>query len=169
MQSSLIVWSSLNCFHAHQPAATNSMPFQSVYTLHLQHLSNRRHIWIPVKHLWCSFFAEIVDFFRLLAIFAKELHCGSWAELVECLRRGFLSLGLHKGSFDSACILILLIYTKRKAKRWNLWLTPCPHFPSLKLCKCSQISHPSPRIASTPNRTKTNHHWINHPQILHMH
>ena len=32
---------------------------------------------------------------------------------------------------------------------------PLSHFTSLKLCKCSQIPHPSPRIASTPNRTKT--------------
>ena len=27
--------------------------------------------------------------------------------------------------------------------------------------------HPSPRVASTPNRTKTNHHLLNHVQTLH--
>ena len=30
----------------------------------------------------------------------------------------------------------------------------------LKLCKCSQIPHSSPRVASTSNRTKTNHYWL---------
>ena len=43
------------------------------------------------------------------------------------------------------------------------------HFTSLELCKCSQIPRPSPRVASTPNRTKTNHHWLNHQQTLQTH
>ena len=34
---------------------------------------------------------------------------------------------------------------------------PWRHFTSLKLCKCSQIPNPSPRVASNPNRTKTSH------------
>ena len=33
---------------------------------------------------------------------------------------------------------------------------PCRHFISLKLCKCSQIPHPSPIVPSTSNKTKTN-------------
>ena len=33
--------------------------------------------------------------------------------------------------------------------RWDLGLTPQPHFTSLKPCKCSQIPHPSPRVTST--------------------
>ena len=36
------------------------------------------------------------------------------------------------------------------------------HFTYLKLYKCSQIPHPSPRVASVPNRTKTNRYWLNH-------
>ena len=28
----------------------------------------------------------------------------------------------------------------------------------------SQIPHPLPRVASTLNRTETNHHWLNHLQ-----
>ena len=51
---------SLNCFPAHQPAATNFMYLQSTYTQHLQHLSNQRHIWNPVKQLQWNFFAEIL-------------------------------------------------------------------------------------------------------------
>ena len=39
----------------------------------------------------------------------------------------------------------------------------------LKLCKCSQIPHPSPKEASTSNRTKINHHLLNHLQTLHTH
>ena len=36
----------------------------------------------------------------------------------------------------------------------------------LKLCKSSQISHQSPRVETTPKRTKTNHHWLNHLQPI---
>ena len=42
------------------------------------------------------------------------------------------------------------------------------HLISLKLWKRSQIPHPSPRVASTSNRTKTNHHWLNHQQTIHV-
>ena len=31
----------------------------------------------------------------------------------------------------------------------------------------SHIPHSSFKVASTPNRTKTNHHWLNHLQTLH--
>ena len=65
--------------------------------------------------------------------------------------------------------LILLIYTIHKTKGWNLGPTPRPHVFFLKLCKCFQILHLSPRVTSTPNRTKTKHHWLNHLQILHTH
>ena len=44
---------------------------------------------------------------------------------------------------------------------------PWWYFPFLKLCKCSWILHPLPRVASTPNRTKTNHYWLDHLQALH--
>ena len=40
-------------------------------------------------------------------------------------------------------------------KSWNN-----PGNIPLKLCKCSQIPHSSPRVASTSNRTKTNHYWL---------
>ena len=43
---------------------------------------------------------------------------------------------------------------------------PRIHFTSLKLSKCSQIQHPSPRATSISNRTKTNHHQFNHKQPL---
>ena len=46
---------------------------------------------------------------------------------------------------------------------------PWKHFTSLKLCKCSQIPHPSPRVASTSNRTETNHHWLKYLQTLQTH
>ena len=41
---------------------------------------------------------------------------------------------------------------------------PWRRFISWKLRKYSQIPQPSPRVASTSNRTKDNHHWINHLQ-----
>ena len=72
MPSSLKVRSGLKYFPAHQPVAKNSMHLQSTYTLHLQHLCNQRRILHPVKHLQWNFLAEIVDFFRLLIIFAEE-------------------------------------------------------------------------------------------------
>ena len=42
-------------------------------------------------------------------------------------------------------------------------------FTSMKLCKCSQIPHPSTKVVSTSNRTKFKHHWLNHLQTLHTH
>ena len=33
--------------------------------------------------------------------------------------------------------------------------------------RISHIPHSSFKVASTPNRTKTNHHWLNHLQTLH--
>ena len=73
------------------------------------------------------FFAEIVDVFRSLG--------------------SFTSLGLHKEILDSPCLLLLLIYTKRKTEIRNLGLTLYAHFSSLKLSKCFQIPHPSPNSA----------------------
>ena len=46
---------------------------------------------------------------------------------------------------------------------------PWRHFTSLKLHKCSEIPHPSPRVTSISNRTKTNHCWLNLLQTLHIH
>ena len=71
-------------------------------------------------------------------------------------------------------ILMLLIYIHNLSimfhlhpQSWNNRLETF-HLPiSLKLCKCSQISCPSPRVESTPNRKKTNHHWLNNLQPIH--
>ena len=90
----------------------------------------------------------------------QDSKCDSAHYLIIALRRSFPSLGLHKGILDSPCPLILLIFTKRKTKRRNHGLIPHSRFTSLRLGKCSRISLPSPRVASTPNRTKTNHHWL---------
>ena len=46
---------------------------------------------------------------------------------------------------------------------------PLRHCTSLELCSCSQIPQPLPRAAENPNRTKTNHHPLNHLQSLHTH
>ena len=68
-----------NYFPADQPpAATNPMHLQSTYTAHLQHPSNQRCNSNLVEHLWWSFFAEIVDVFRPLAISAEEFHRRCW-------------------------------------------------------------------------------------------
>ena len=40
----ILVWSSLNYFPVHQPAATNSMHLQSTYTPHLQHIQSEAHM-----------------------------------------------------------------------------------------------------------------------------
>ena len=78
MASSLIVWSSLNYFPAHQPTTINFMH------LHI----NFKHNFIPTSHIYitflivgiqpkiCSrvFLAKIVDIIRPLPIFADKLH-----------------------------------------------------------------------------------------------
>ena len=40
----LLLWSSLNYFPVHQPAATNSMHLQSTYTPHLQHIQSEANL-----------------------------------------------------------------------------------------------------------------------------
>ena len=39
---------------------------------------------------------------------------------------------------------------------------PGKYLTFLKLCKCYWILHPLPRVASSPNRTKTNYHCLYH-------
>ena len=41
---------------------------------------------------------------------------------------------------------------------------PWRNFTFLKLCKCYQIPPTPLRTASTPNKTKINHNWLNHLQ-----
>ena len=103
-------------------------------------------------------------------LFCENSRTQSWLfDRILSVRRSFPSLGLHKEILDSPYLIILLIYTKRKTKTWKIGLTTRPHFIFLKLSKCSKIPHPSPRMGSTPNRTKTNHHWLNHLKILYTH
>ena len=78
-----------------------------------------------------SFFAETVDVFRPLAIFAEQLHrgCLTGFQMRFCpiihysslacrsSEEKFPPLGLHQGILDPPCLLILLIYTKHKNKR----------------------------------------------------
>ena len=90
----------------------------------------------------------------------------------ESLKRSFPPLTLYKEISDFLCFLILLIYIK--TTRLKIVLTciliylsntrnenhkffeqPWRHFTSLKLCQCSQIPQPSPRVTSTSNRIKT--------------
>ena len=52
----LSVWSSLNYFPVHQPAATNFMRLQSTYTPHLQHIQSEAHMesrWTSAVELYC--------------------------------------------------------------------------------------------------------------------
>ena len=46
---------------------------------------------------------------------------------------------------------------------------PWRNLTSLKLCKCSHVPHLSPRVISTSNRTKTNHHYLDHLQTHRTH
>ena len=71
-------------------------------------------------------------------------------------------LGTHSSANNWRSLRIL--YPTHKVLEWS-WR----RFTSLKLCKCSQISQPSPRVASASNRTKTHLHWLNHLQKLHTH
>ena len=63
-------------------------------------------------------------------------------------------------------ILMFLIYVHNVTTMFLYSLSL--EITSWKLFKCSQISHLSPRVESTPNRTKTNHHWLNHLQAIHI-
>ena len=43
------------------------------------------------------------------------------------------------------------------------------YFTPMKLCECFLSLHPLPKVASTLDRTKINHPWLNHLQTLHTH
>ena len=139
MPSFPTVRSSLNHFPAHQLVAVNCMHLQFSYTPHLQHLSNWKCIWNPVVHLLWIFCKRAPSW--ICDMIPNTNLSSNLLQLAEGLRRSFLSLELRKQTFNSPCLLVLLIYTKHKTKRWNIGLTPLPHSSSLKLCKCSQIPH----------------------------
>ena len=50
-------------------------------------------------------------------------------KLEEGLRRNFPPLGLYKGTLDSHCLLILLIYTKHNNNKMKSWAHPVYSFP----------------------------------------
>ena len=58
--------------HAKFSYSSIGFPCTPAFTPHLQHLSSQIHISNQVKHLRWTLFAEIVDFFWLLIIFAEE-------------------------------------------------------------------------------------------------
>ena len=125
----LIVWSSLNLFLVHQPAAKNSMQLQSTHTPIYSNSSQIR-AWNPVECLRWRFFAETVNVFGPLAVFAEELRQWYLTEFLMrlCLRR-FPLMRLHKPILNSPCLLILLIYTKRKNSKMKSWTDPTSSFP----------------------------------------
>ena len=96
----------------------------SLPTPHICSTSNQRHIWNPVEHLQWSFLAEIVNVCHRRAppwmfdtIFDGILNAtlpNNLLYLQEGLRKSFPPLELHKEILDSACLLILLIYTSNK-------------------------------------------------------
>ena len=83
----LIVWSNLNHFFVHQPAATNSK-FHALAVhppLHIQRASSEIRISNPVGGLWWSFLAETFYVLRPLAVFAEEIHRWCLTEFYFCL------------------------------------------------------------------------------------
>ena len=67
---------------------------------------------------------------RPLTVFAEDLHrwCLTAFYMWLCLRRRFPPLGLRRGILNSSCVLILLIHKNTNIRRWNVGLTPRPHF-----------------------------------------
>ena len=156
MPLSLIVWSSLNYYHVHQPVATNSMHLQSTYTPYLQHLSNQRHIWNPFKHLQWSFLQKQstslgcwTGFYVWLCPIIHYSLQKVWGEAsITGVTQGNLRLTLLPNSLD--------LHQTQKQK---IGLTLCLHFHSLKLCKYFQIPYPSPTVAWISSRTKSLTIW----------
>ena len=62
---------------------------------------------------------------------------------------------------NGGCKLFILIHKVLEQPRRNV--------TSPRLWKLSQIPHPSPRLTSTSNRTKTDQNWLNRLQTLHTH
>ena len=129
MPISLVVWSSLNYFPAHHPLATNSMHLQPTYNMHLQHLFNQSTFRIQ-SNIWWSFFAEIVNIFRLLVIFAEELHRG-------CMK-GFL---MHCG-WQNACLMLwdFIQINKHNVQLQSMLNKTFCHTPPP--CNHQQLKHP---------------------------
>ena len=123
----LLVRSSLIYFTVHQSATANSNTF------------NQRYIRSPSHHLQWSLFAEIVNVFKPLVLFAGKLHC-------ECLT-GF-SMQLYSIIYYSTKMALeealhhwgntreswtpptfILIYTKHKNNKMKFWTHTRSSFP----------------------------------------
>ena len=56
----------------------------SLPTLNIYSTSNRRRVWNPVKHLWWSFFAEIVNVLTLIWVgFSVRFEVGSGCKITH--------------------------------------------------------------------------------------
>ena len=53
------------------------------------------------------------------------------------------------------CPRVLISLSNTRDENHKVLEHPWRHFTSLKLCQCSQLSQPSPRVTSTSNRIKT--------------
>ena len=114
----------------------------------------------------CSSWKSRPVMMKTLIIHHEDLHYSSWKFwlfikkiLIICHKN--ISQFLAKMTFHTQRFNIL--YTIDKV------LEQPGHFTCQKLHKCSQIPHPSPRATSNSNRTKDNHHWLNHLKTFHMH
>ena len=116
--SSLIVWSNLHSFLVHQPAATNSMHWQSTHTPHTQHLQSDPHLqssWRSVVESFCrhSQHVKTVGYFRR----------GTQSLMFDWILSATLSKDKISttGILNSSSLLFLLIPP-------NLGRTPHSHF-----------------------------------------
>ena len=181
MPSCLRVRSSFNYFPAHQSAATNSIHLQSTYTPHLQYLSNRRHIQSPVEHLRWSFFCrksrclQTVGYFRRRApswMFGRILN----ATLIIARRKFEEKLSITwviQGNLILTLPLNSLDLHQTQNQKMKSWTDPASsfHIPENVEVFSNPTLYPTSITMSsiTPNRTKANHHWLNHVQILNTH
>ena len=129
----------------HQSAVTNSMHVQSIYTPHLQYLQSEANLESSGTSAVRLFYKNSQ---RVKATATEhkydKLRIKNWpptgtelesSRLVTNGHNHYTQLLLRKVIF---CIPIHQVFEQ-----------PWRHFTSLKLCKCSQIPHPSTRVSST--------------------
>ena len=86
----------------------------------------------------------------------------------------FLGFDLRFPGWEATAIIPILhsditVFLKFYISIHKVLELPWRYFTPMKLSKCCQFLHPSPKVASTPNRTKTNHPSLNHLETLHIH
>ena len=130
----------------HQSAVINSMHVQSIYTPHLQYLQSEANLESSGTSAVRLFYKNSQ---RVKATATEhkydKLRIKNWPPTGTELESSRLVTNGHNHYTQLLLRKVIIFYIRIHKVLEQPWR----HFTSLKLCKCSQIPHPSTRVSST--------------------